>query len=55
MTLVTQEPSVLSVPSWPALCRPSTSLRALRNKGVDGRHKAGHDDEHKAHAVEVAP
>ena len=30
-------------PSWPALCRPSTPWLPERTKGVDGRHKAGHD------------
>src|SRR5262249_1440699 len=32
-----------SPPSWPGLSRPSTSL-GYRKKGVDGRHKAGHDE-----------
>ena len=32
-----------TTPSWPGLSRPSTScIRAIR-KGVDARHKAGHD------------
>ncbi len=34
---------VASPPSWPALCRPSTPLLRSLRKGVDGRHKAGHD------------
>jgi hydrogenase maturation protein HypF len=33
-----------SLPSWPALCRPSTSLPAARSEDVDGRAKPGHDE-----------
>jgi hypothetical protein len=29
--------------SWPGLSRPSTP-RFVRKKGVDARHKAGHDE-----------
>lgn len=32
-------------PSWPALCRPSTSLMQLRRKDGYARAKRGHDAE----------
>ena len=31
------------IPSWPGLSRPSTSYFMIGKKGVDARHKAGHD------------
>jgi hypothetical protein len=31
-------------PSWPGLCRPSTSLLVQDKEVVDARHKAGHDE-----------
>ena len=33
-----------SMPSWPGLSRPSTSLPHQESKDVDARHKAGHDE-----------
>jgi hypothetical protein len=30
--------------SWPGLSRPSTPCFSEYKKGVDARHKAGHDD-----------
>src|SRR5689334_11877213 len=34
---------VLSLVSWPALCRPTTTCGAETSKVVGGRAKAGHD------------
>ena len=31
-------------PSWPALCRLSTTLLGSARQDVDSRHKAGHDE-----------
>ena len=41
--------------SWSGLARPSTSLFVARKEGVDGRHKAGHDDKPRRRATILAP
>jgi hypothetical protein len=35
--------AILENPSWPGLSRPSTPYCFAKPKGVDARHKAGHD------------